>query len=202
VKVSPFFIAASEVTEEEYSRFLLAVPEWGVKNRQTLIAEGLADRGYLLSWKDSPEPPRPSYPVREVSYHAAKAYCAYLGRLHPAYTFDLPTETEWEWAASLDAEGQKTGVAFRELKPSRYGPSGLLGLRFMAGNVWEWCRNWYAPAAYIFGDGNDFDAAERVVRGGASINPEDSVTLSTRGSQPPSWCTPYLGFRVAAYLKE
>jgi len=34
------------------------------------------------------------------------------------------------------------------------------------------------------------------VRGGSWTNDPELVKLYTRASQPPSWCTPYLGFRV------
>lgn len=149
------------------------------------------------------DPSRPAYPVREVSYFAAQAYCEYLERKHPDYIFRLPSEAEWEWAASLNSsDSTKIRASRQELRPVRSGDPGHMGLQFMEGNLWEWCSDWYAPGAYIFETSNEFDGAERCVRGGSFVNPEDSVTVSTRGSQPPSWCTPYLGFRVVAQKKE
>ena len=77
----------------------------------------------------------------------------------------------------------------------------------MAGNVWQWCLDPYAPSSYLL---SSLDPAlnacyekayapgpDRVVRGGSWNNQSEQITLFTRGSQPAQWSTPYLGFRVA-----
>ncbi|MCX7787773.1 MAG: SUMF1/EgtB/PvdO family nonheme iron enzyme [Spirochaetes bacterium] len=197
VQVSPFYLLAHEVTEEEFAKFLQETPIWAPVARETLRKQGLVDEGYLSSWKDSSEPPNPSYPVREISYFAAKAYCAWLQTKHPTYRFDLPTEAEWEWAASLNTE-QVTYSFPTELKPVHLGERGRWGLRFMLGNVWEWTDDWFAPFQHLFPEVFLLRGVEKIVKGGSYINSPDTITVSTRGSQPPSWCTPYLGFRIKA----
>lgn len=197
VRVFPFYLLTSEVTEEQFARFLQETPQWSPTARDTLKKQGLADEGYLASWKDSPEPPDPSYPVREVSYFAAKAYCNWLESKYPAYRFDLPSEAEWEWAASLNA-GSPTYSFPPEIKPVHLGDRGRWGLRFMLGNVWEWTEDWFAPFQHLFPEVSLDRGAEKIVKGGSYINSPEAITVSTRGSQPPSWCTPYLGFRVKA----
>ncbi len=200
VRVSPFYLLANEVTEEEFSQFLLETPAWAPSARETLRKQGLVDEGYLASWKDSSEPPHPSYPVREISYFAAKAYCEWLQSKHPMYRFDLPTEAEWEWAASLNAESAAYPFP-PELKPVHLGERGRWGLRFMLGNVWEWTEDWFAPLQHLFPDVSLSKGAEKIVKGGSYINTPDTISVSTRGSQPPFWCTPYLGFRIKAIAK-
>ena len=78
----------------------------------------------------------------------------------------------------------------------------------LKGNLWEWCDNWYAPAAPLVTSRNssynepyygNYDAVEKTVRGGSWAN--DSISISTRGSQPPSWCTEFLGFRPVLVRK-
>jgi formylglycine-generating enzyme required for sulfatase activity len=197
VTVSSFYLRSTEVTEGDFLRFIQENPRWSPAERKTLMDEGLVNEYYLLSWNNLNEAPNPSYPVREVSYFAAKAYCAWLEEKFPAYRFGLPTEAEWEWAASLDFISEIQSFS-GEIHPVQLGSKGRLGLRFLLGNVWEWTEDWFAPAAYLFPGVLQREGAERVVRGGSYVNTSESITVSTRGAQPPSWCTPYLGFRIKA----
>ena len=177
VHVDAFDLAVNKVSQAEYAAFLRENPQWLPSNRAVLTQQGLAEDSYLESWDNSPIPPRPLEAVSEVSYYAAAAYCDWLGRKFNRYNFFLPTETQWEYAAI----------------------NGALGLNLEVG-VWEWCSSWYAPAAYIFQSGESrFPAAEKAVRCGSSGN--SRISAITRGSQPPDWCSPYLGFRIAAKEK-
>jgi formylglycine-generating enzyme required for sulfatase activity len=109
--------------------------------------------------------------------------------------------------------GEKPGASVFFTKgatgPARAGssePNGY-GLRDMVGNVWEWCSDSFAPAAYLLTSLDPMENAklagalppsvDHVVRGGSWNNARDQVKVFTRGSQPADWCTPYLGFRVA-----
>jgi formylglycine-generating enzyme required for sulfatase activity len=105
-------------------------------------------------------------PVVGISWSKAMAYCEWLtaqsaeGKAHGKRTFRLPTEIEWEWAAT----GGKRIYPWGDEKPddtrANYGkkidhptlvgsyPAGATpeGLMDMAGNVWEWCLNkWKEP---------------------------------------------------------
>jgi formylglycine-generating enzyme required for sulfatase activity len=92
-------------------------------------------------------------------------------------------------------------------RPVGASPPNGYGLHDTAGNVWEWCLDWYSATRYVFSSrtegGNAADTrveipygAQKVIRGGGWANEKELVKVFTRGSQPPEWCTPYLGFRV------
>jgi len=223
VTVHSFYMAETEVTNAQFAPFIAANPRWQPSNRNALEAESLVGDSYLDSWvDDAPPPGSADLPVTRVSHAAAAAFCAWLSSALPArfsgYTVRLPFQAEWEWAARggsrhlpYDSGATSAGVFRTE---DTQGPSvvasgqpNAYGLYDMSGSVWEWCEDWYAPAAPFLGSGvpsrNSVDTSgqiptgvEKVVRGGSWANYSQQVRIYTRGSQPPEWTTPFLGFRV------
>jgi formylglycine-generating enzyme len=197
------------------------------------------------SWQQ-PEGPgsslrgRERHPVVHVAYRDAIAYAKWAGK-------DLPTEAEWEFAAR-GGDGGKLYPWGDELKPrgrfvaniyqgsfpaqdsgedgfngsapvGSFAPNAF-GLYDMAGNVWEWTRDWYRADEYAErshhpvvvdprGPVDSFDPSEpktakRVQRGGSFLCTSDYCTrymVGTRGKGEPDSPAGHLGFRCVRRLQ-
>lgn len=143
-------------------------------------------------------------PVVGVTWYAAMAYCHWHTMLQRVVAdrrliYRLPAEEEWEWAASGgkrkypwgNDKPDETRANYNEkvgkTTPVGSYPAGATpeGLMDMAGNVWEWMENKYAP-----------DGVERALRGGSWLsNPEYLRCVARYLSSPDSlWHND--GFRV------
>ena len=146
-------------------------------------------------WMDAPqmgmEEPFPvgakhgRHPVVGVSYADAIAYCEWAGKR-------LPTEAEWEkaargglvnqnypWGNESSRNHANTAGAWGKDKwlwtsPIGYFPPNGYGLSDMAGNVFEWCADWYASDYYQRTQGENPHGPKagqtRVLRGGSWSN--------------------------------
>jgi formylglycine-generating enzyme required for sulfatase activity len=172
-----FWIAAAEVSGAAWEAFLEDNAEWRPENLPALRERGLVNSDYLVP-QDNPAYPAPAR--SGVSWYAATAYCVWLtGRLPPSlaagYEVRLPTEAEWEYAAST-------------------GPDG----GGMSGGLWEWCVEPFSPLPFLPGEEDlirRISSPERPVKGGSWISVPGSVGIETRASLPPSSCSPFVGFR-------
>jgi len=157
------------------------------------------------------------HPVVNVDWYQAKTYCGWVGGR-------LPTEAEWEKAASWDVETQTKYIYpwgnnaptpelsnfngnVGDTTPVGTYPAGENGLYDMAGNVWEWVNDWYQSDYYAtLGDkASNPQGPEkgnvRVLRGGSwnyFENYFDNYSRSAiRDYLTPDFISNYVGFRCA-----
>ncbi len=168
-----------------------------------------------LSWKSYASPERADHPVVLVSWDDAAAYCAWAQKR-------LPTEAEWEYAArggntphlypwgDAEPDGSQSNFArvpgpVPPTMPVRQYPPNALHLYDLAGNVWQWCSDWFGETYYAAGDAADPvgpPAGQTKVRRGGSWNVIQPFRLrcSNRGAMLPESCAPNVGFRCAQSL--
>lgn len=212
--VERYYIMSREITKSQFQLFILDNPYWDVTNKKVLIEAGKVDEHYLESWdllKDD-------QPVNFVSYYAAEAFCIWLSTKLPDslqhYRVTLPSETQWEYIA--DFLWKDTTPLFQHgenslnthLSVESFVDNGVK-IKQLNGNLWEWCRNWYFPMDYYFESTSSksdeqlllHSGSEKAVRGGSWANRSEEISPATRGSHPPEWCTPFLGFRPVIVRK-
>jgi len=159
-----------------------------------------------------------SHPVVGVSYYEAEAYCAWAGG-------HLPTEAQWEkaarWTGSYpnvypwgnewddekcnnyyDQNPAGGGYARYQSAPVGSYPSGAspYGLHDMAGNVWEWCRDYYGSSYYSVSPSTDpqgpSSGSDRVLRGGGWGSSDGGNRCANRNYGNPNNRKHSFGFRL------
>ncbi|MBC7950001.1 MAG: formylglycine-generating enzyme family protein [Chitinophagaceae bacterium] len=176
-------------------------------------------------WKH-PQGPRSTidgkddHPVVHISWDDAIAYCKWSGKR-------LPTEAEWEWAARGGINDAEYPWGKEEIEngkskantwqgnfpdkntkddnyytsaPTRSFPANAYGLFDMAGNVWEWCNDWYSADYYQMQKGKLSDNPRGPKDSYDPMEPTISKKIVRGGSFlcNASYCK---GYRVSARMK-
>ncbi len=231
IEIKPFEIAATPVTIDQFRLFVEA---GGYQDRSLWSDEGWdwrekaqadkpvywqreADGSWRMRWFDQTIPLMPFYPMMHVNYYEANAYCAWAGRR-------LPTEAEWELAASGGGTGftqSKRQYPWGDTLPTqeqvnldstalgpidvRALPAGdsAFGLRQMIGNVWEWTADTFDGYPGFVIDPYDTYSEpsfgqQKVLRGGCWVTRSRVIRNTWRNFYTPDRNNIFAGFRTCA----
>ncbi len=231
--LEPFRMARTAVSNAEFVAF---VEDGGYKRRELWTEEGWrwregagadhpvywqrhADGRWLRRNFDAWVPLEDRLPVLHVSWHEADAYCRWAGRR-------LPTEAEWEMAASAEpAPGNRGITQHKRLfpwgdeppAPARANlnwramgcvevdalPAGdsAFGCRQMIGNVWEWTATDFGPyPGFSPGPYKEYSAPwfgdHKVLRGGCWVTRSALIRNNYRNFYQPHRRDVWAGFRT------
>jgi gamma-glutamyl hercynylcysteine S-oxide synthase len=228
VEVAPFWIDVDPVTNGD---FLIFIAAGGYTNRTYWSDAGWRwleesdvsapkywtwfEGGWITRTMDQVAPVDPSHPVCHVCYHEAEAFARFAGKR-------LPTEVEWEVAASWDpATGTKRTYPWGEETPSRHlanvdqlafgtAPVGAypanvspIGCRGMIGDVWEWTASDFGPwpgfESFPYPEYSEvfFGTEYKVLRGGSWATRPGAIRNTFRNWDYPIRRQIFSGFRCA-----
>ncbi len=215
VDLDAFYIGKYEITNGEWRKFR---DDPGYEDAKFWPEGKAVPKDQIPYWTQAQNhggatPDSDNYPVLGVNWDSAVAYCNWLSA-KTGHKYRLPTEAEWEkaargtdqrkypWGNQIDhsyanytgSNAFDTGTLVGFYDGTKHGDfqthsnASPYGAYDMAGNVMEWCQDWYSRNYYSFSARKNPKGPEkgsyRVVRGGSFFT--DALDLRTYG-RSASW---------------
>lgn len=206
----PLLVAATEVSHSQYLKLMGSSPARSAEKAHRAQNRPVES----VTWDEANEFCRKLTEVEKDQKWARKGWA-----------YRLPTEAEWEYAARAGTtspfafgdhivfekqglfrptDGDLLGIGGEEnpVLPAEVerGEANRFGLRYLHGNVAEWCLDWYRPGypgdAARDNPTGPADGDKRVVRGGSFRDPAAATRSAARASARPNERRDDVGFRI------
>ncbi|MCX6303600.1 MAG: SUMF1/EgtB/PvdO family nonheme iron enzyme [Bacteroidetes bacterium] len=223
VTVTSFYFGKYEVTFQDFKKFIDATgyvtdaekPDT-VRLKHGLPPRGINNGTWMMNMNGVPVPQADTLkPVGNISWFDAVEYCNWLSK-STGKKFRLPTEAEWEYAAkggtkskgfkyvggnNLDEVAWYLGNSDKRSHNIGQKMPNELEIYDMAGNIREWCSDWYGESYYKTSPkenpaGPD-RGTHRILRGGSWGSEEGRMRISYRNNEFPYNSALGFGFRPA-----
>jgi formylglycine-generating enzyme required for sulfatase activity len=212
VTISGFKMSETEVTVDQYVEFLNEVTPSSLDRKKWIETNDEDSRSHIYytggkyyadgGWGD--------HPAVNVSWYGAEAFCEHYG-------LRLPTQAEWMYAAGGPSHynypwgdsfnGSKCcwyenkGSGDPSTKPVKSFDANGYGLYDMAGNVWEWCFDWYDEDYYSKLPSKNPQGPSigiyKILRGGSWLDFAQTIRCANRIGNNPERLDYDYGFRAA-----
>lgn len=225
----PFRMARTETTVRVFRRFVEETgyrpasertgSGWGQGERDLAWVKGLSWKTPLRVGERAPG----DWPVTQVSWGDALAFCRWAGGTLPTeaqaeyvrhrsadWVYPWGPVVDWAVDENLADEEQRAAAGgwafyrgyddgFAEIAPVGSYPPDARGLHDLAGNVTEWCLDWYGAAWYseapAVDPGGPASGRVRCIRGGSFRTSPNDPRVSARGWNPSGGRYLDVGFR-------
>ncbi len=227
VDVDAFYVGKFEVTNAEWKAFRDS-PDYD--DASLWPGNRVMPKNQIPYWTQANNhgggtPGSENYPALGVNWDGATAYCNWISK-QTGKKYRLPTEAEWEkaargtdqrrfpWGNTIDhsyanfvgAEAFDTGMVVGTYDGKMHGTlqthdgSSPYGAADMAGNVMEWCSDWYSSNYYavspVKNPTGPATGAYKVLRGGTFFEePFDLRTYARSAAWPSLQSHRMIGFR-------
>jgi len=194
----PFLLGKTEITQQQWLNIMHTRP-------------GPAALWKTKHWQKQP--------VVSISWNLAQDFIRKLNQQDNQFSYRLPTEAEWEYAARAGSNEQYPWPqdeldqhawfmhnsadqphAVAQLKPNAFGLYDIIG------NAWEWVDDWYAPNSYqktaLNPSFRPANGQKKIRRGGSYHCPLHMIRVAYRAADTPDTAYSVIGFRLIAEPRQ